>query len=55
MFYLYGDTGKISMKNIRANHPIILGLFSGQVSSLSSIGLAWRRSTRRRCPSPISC
>jgi hypothetical protein len=29
MFDLHGDTSKISMKNIRANHPIILGLFSG--------------------------
>ena len=29
MFELYGDAGKIFTKNIRANHPIILGLFSG--------------------------
>jgi hypothetical protein len=29
MFELYGDAGKTFTKNIRANHPIILGLFSG--------------------------
>src|SRR5260221_11463054 len=29
MFELYGDAGKAFTRNIRANHPIILGLFSG--------------------------
>jgi hypothetical protein len=29
MFELYGDASKAFTKNIRANHPIILGLFSG--------------------------
>ncbi len=29
MFELYGDAGKIFTTNIRAKHPIILGLFSG--------------------------
>ncbi len=29
MFELYGDAGRIFTKNLRANHPIILGLFSG--------------------------
>jgi hypothetical protein len=29
MFELYGDAGKIFQANILANHPVILGLFSG--------------------------
>lgn len=29
MFELYGDAGKIFSANLRAHHPIILGLFSG--------------------------
>jgi hypothetical protein len=29
MFELYGDAGKIFQKNILAQHPVILGLFSG--------------------------
>jgi hypothetical protein len=29
MFELYGDAGQIFRKNILANHPVILGLFSG--------------------------
>src|ERR1700734_4201097 len=29
MFELYGDAGQILKKNILAEHPIILGLFSG--------------------------
>jgi hypothetical protein len=29
MFELYGEAGKAFSRNIRANHPIILGLFSG--------------------------
>jgi hypothetical protein len=29
MFELYGDAGQLFKKNILANHPVILGLFSG--------------------------
>src|SRR2546425_1143342 len=29
MFDLYGDAGKIFQKNIMAEHPVILALFSG--------------------------
>jgi hypothetical protein len=29
MFELYGDAGKVFQANILANHPVILGLFSG--------------------------
>ena len=29
MFELYGDAGKLFKKNILAQHPLILGLFSG--------------------------
>ncbi len=29
MFELYGDAGRVIGQNIRAQHPIILGLFSG--------------------------
>src|ERR1700732_261501 len=29
MFELYGDAGRIFQKNILAQHPVILGLFSG--------------------------
>lgn len=29
MFELYGDAATIFTKNLRAQHPIILGLFSG--------------------------
>ncbi|MEA2731777.1 MAG: hypothetical protein QOF70_6252 [Acetobacteraceae bacterium] len=29
MFDLYGDAGKIFQQNILAQHPVILGLFSG--------------------------
>src|SRR5271154_3289782 len=29
MFQLYGDAGKLIQRNILAQHPVILGLFSG--------------------------
>ena len=29
MFELYGDAGQVFRKNILAEHPIILGMFSG--------------------------
>ena len=54
MFELYGDAGKIFTNNIRANHPIILGLFSGKGGRFILYRPGMPRSKRRRCPSTIN-
>src|ERR1700733_12285100 len=55
MFELYGDAGQVFKKNILAQHPVILGLFSGAAEHSPSIVPEWRRSTDHRYRSPISC
>jgi hypothetical protein len=55
MFELYDDAAKVFQGNILKNHPVILGLFTGAGGASSSIGRAWLRSRRPRCPSSISC
>ena len=49
MFELYTDAGLTFRKNILAQHPVILALFSGAADGSFSTGPAWRRSMRRRC------
>ncbi len=56
MFELYGNAAQVFRKNILAEHPVILGLFSGApAGDSSSIARACRRSMRRRCRWSISC
>ena len=40
MFELYGDAGQVFKKNVLAQHPLILGLFSGPADDSSSIAPA---------------
>ena len=55
MFELYGDAAKIFKRNILAEHPLILGLFSGAGGRFILYRPGMARSTRRKCRSSINC
>jgi hypothetical protein len=55
MFQLYDETGKLLQRNILAQHPVILGLFSGAGAASYYIGREWRPSKLPRSRSSISC
>ena len=54
MFDLYSTAGRVFQLNILAQHPLILGLFSGAGGASSSTARANSRSRRRRFRSSIN-
>ena len=54
MFDLYGAAGRVFQQNILANHPLILGMFSGAGGRFILYRPASRRSRRLRFPSPTN-
>jgi hypothetical protein len=55
MFELYGNAAQVFRKNILAEHPVILGLFSGAGGRFILYRRGCRRSMRRRSRWSISC
>jgi len=55
MFDLYANAAQIFKKNILAEHPVILGLFSGAGGRFVLYRPGWRRSKHPQFQSSISC